>query len=83
LTTAPESRKRAVGEACSAAESTMQVVLKEHGNALPKPMVLTKLVDRLIAEGLVEGELREILEAAVAAAVVAIIYLARQLPARP
>lgn len=106
----PESRKRAVGEACSAVESTMQVVLKEHGKTPPKPMVLTKLVDRLIAEGLVEGELREILEApgffgnrmsrhgageaahdvseataeaAVAAAAVAIIYLACQLPARP
>lgn len=106
----PESRKRSVGEACSAVESTMRVVLKEHGRELPKPTVLTKLVDRLIAEGLMERELREILEApgffgnrksrhgggeaaheiseataeaAVAAAAVAIVYLARQLPPQP
>jgi hypothetical protein len=59
----PESRKRAVAEACSAVESTMQVVLSEHGEPLPQPAILSKLVDRLIAAGIVEGEMREILVA--------------------
>jgi hypothetical protein len=101
------SRKRAVGEACSAVESAMCVLLEQHGKAVPKPRVLTKLVKALTDEAIVERELPEILqgagffgnrkgrhgagpvahdvdeagaEAAVAAAAVAITYLARRLP---
>jgi hypothetical protein len=59
----PESRKRAVGEACSAVESAMKVVLSEHGKPLPKPAVLSKLVNGLITTGIVEGEMREMLVA--------------------
>lgn len=60
----PESRKRAVGEACSAVESTMKVLLEEHGIPLPTPANLSKLSDCLIQAGIVEGELREMLVAA-------------------
>ncbi|HSS42462.1 MAG TPA: hypothetical protein VLK37_07905 [Solirubrobacterales bacterium] len=59
----PESRKRAVGEACSAVESAMKVVLSEHGEPLPKPAVLSKLVDGLITARIVESEMRELLVA--------------------
>jgi hypothetical protein len=60
----PESRKRAVGEACSAVESAMRVLLEESRRPLPKPANLSNLVAALIAEGLVESELKEMLTAA-------------------
>ena len=59
----PESRKRAVAEACSAVESTMKVVLEEHGRPRPKAENLTNLVKTLIDERLVEKDAREILVA--------------------
>lgn len=58
-----ESRKRAVGEACSSVESTMKVLLDEHDRPRPKPENLTNLVDALISEGLVAKEAKEILVA--------------------
>jgi hypothetical protein len=59
----PESRKRAVGEVCGAVESAMKVLLSEHGKPLPTPPNLSKLVKLLIAEGIVEAEIREMLVA--------------------
>lgn len=59
----PESRKRAVGEVCGAVESAMKVLLTEHGKALPTLANLSKLVKLLIAEGIVEAEIQEMLVA--------------------
>lgn len=58
----PESRKRAVGEACSAVESAMKILLDQHGKVVPQPPNLSNLIRCLVEEKLVERDFKEMLE---------------------